>query len=97
MKEHFYIYILSSLHNRVLYIGVTTDLIKRVWEHKNKTIKGFTEKYNIDQLVYFEIYDNAEHALRRERTMKEWKRDWKIKLIETKNPEWDDLYEDICA
>lgn len=97
MKQHFYIYILSSLHNRVLYIGLTSDLQKRIWEHKNKIIKGFTQKYNVDRLVYYEVYDDAENAIKRERNMKEWKREWKIELIEKKNPEWKDLYDQICA
>lgn len=97
MKEHFYVYILSSVHNRVLYIGMTSELPKRVWEHKNKVIKGFTAKYNVDRLVYYEVHDNAEAAISRERAMKEWKRAWKVDLIEKENPEWRDLYESICA
>jgi putative endonuclease len=97
MKEHFYVYILASFNNRVLYTGMTSELPKRVWEHKNKVIKGFTNKYNVDRLVYYEVYDDAENAIKRERNIKEWKRDWKIELIEKKNPEWRDLYEEICA
>lgn len=97
MKEYFYIYILASLHNRVLYIGLTTDLRKRVWEHKNGVIKGFTKKYNVNRLVYYEVHDNAEAGTKRERNMKEWKRQWKIELIEKDNSEWIDLYEEICA
>lgn len=62
MKESFYVYILSSLHNRVLYIGLTSDLKKRIWEHKNGTVKGFTKKYNVDRLVYYEVYDTAEEG-----------------------------------
>ncbi|MCB9991462.1 MAG: GIY-YIG nuclease family protein [Rhodospirillales bacterium] len=97
MKKSFYVYILSSTHNRVLYIGVTSDLPKRVWEHKNRVIKGFTEKYNVDRLVYYEVYNDSESAIKRERNMKEWKRDWKVQLIEKENPEWQDLYKTICA
>lgn len=96
MEQKFYVYILSSFHNRVLYIGMTSDLPKRVWEHKNKVIKGFTDKYNVNRLVYYEVYDDAESAIKRERNMKEWKRDWKIELIEKQNPEWLDLFEQIC-
>lgn len=95
MKEHFYVYILSSYQNRVLYIGCTSDLQKRIWQHKEKQIEGFTKKYNVTRLVYYEVYDEAESALKRERNMKEWKREWKIKRIEAMNPEWKDLYEEL--
>lgn len=97
MKESFYVYILSSLHNRVLYIGMTSDLRRRVWEHKERVIKGFTAQYNVDRLVHFEEFNDAENAIKRERAMKEWKRDWKVDLIQERNPEWRDLYKDICA
>lgn len=97
MKEKFYVYITASLHNRVLYIGVTSDLTKRIWEHKNKVVKGFSDRYNVDRLVYFEIFDDAQNAIKREKNMKEWKRQWKTDLIEKENPEWNDLYEKICA
>jgi putative endonuclease len=93
MNKTYTVYILSSLHNRVLYIGMTSDLPKRVWEHKNKVIKGFTARYNVDRLVYFEVYQDPDIATQRERAMKEWKRDWKIKLIERDNPGWVDLSE----
>ncbi len=92
MKEYFYVYILASLHNRVLYIGMTSDLLKRIWEHKSRIIEGFTKRYNVDRLVYYEVYDNAEAAIKRERGLKEWKRDWKIQLIEKNNKDWNDLY-----
>lgn len=97
MREKFFVYILSSLHNRVLYIGMTSDLPKRVWEHKERVVEGFTAKYNVDRLVYFEVFSDAQAAIKRELSMKEWKRDWKVELIEKNNPEWRDLYEDICA
>lgn len=97
MKEYFYVYILASFHNKVLYIGLTSDLAKRVWEHKNKIIQGFTHKYNVDRLVYYEVFNDSENAIKRERSMKEWQRSWKIELIEEKNPEWKDLFEEICA
>ena len=91
MKQ-FFVYILASRRNGTLYIGVTSDLPKRVWEHKERVVPGFTAQYGCDRLVYFEAYDNAEAALLRERRMKEWKRAWKIELIEENNPEWVDLY-----
>ena len=96
MKERFYVYITASLHNRVLYIGMTSDLVKRIWEHKNKVVKGFSSRYNVDRLVYYEVYDNAEAAVKRERNLKEWKREWKVRLIEEENAGWTDLYETIC-
>ncbi|OGI31757.1 MAG: excinuclease ABC subunit C [Candidatus Moranbacteria bacterium RIFCSPLOWO2_12_FULL_48_12] len=71
------------------------DLLKRVWEHKNKKVKGFTEKYGVDRLVYYEQTNDVRIALQREKTLKRWKRDWKLELIEKENPEWMDLYEKI--
>lgn len=97
MKENFYVYLVCSFHNRVLYVGVTSDLPKRIWGHKNKVADGFTKKYNVDRLVYFEKFDDAENAIKREKNIKEWKRGWKIELVEQNNPEWRDLYEEICA
>lgn len=87
------VYILASKKEGTLYIGVTSDLEKRVWQHKNKIIKGFTEKYNVDKLVYYEQTENVESALTREKQLKEWQRRWKIRLIEKDNPEWNDLSE----
>jgi len=95
MKEHFYIYMLASEERGTIYIGVTSDLIKRVWEHKNKVVEGFTKRYEVGQLVYYEVHDSAEFALTREKQMKEWKRQWKINLIEEENPHWHDLYDRI--
>jgi len=91
MKSYF-IYILASQRNGTLYIGVTSNLLKRVWEHKNKEVKGFTEKYGVDKLVYFEQTENVMSAMERERQLKKWNRIWKIKLIEKNNPKWEDLY-----
>ena len=91
MKAYF-VYILSSQRNGTLYIGVTSDLLKRIWEHKNKKVDGFTKKYNVDKLVYFEQTENVMSALEREKQLKKWNRSWKIKLIENKNPKWQDLY-----
>lgn len=94
MKQS-YVYILASRKDGALYIGVTSDLIKRIYEHKEELAEGHTKKYNIKRLVYFEIHDEIEQAILREKQMKAWKRDWKIELIEQNNPEWKDLYEDI--
>lgn len=90
-----YVYILASKKNGTLYIGVTTDLKRRIFEHKEKLIAGFTCKYNVDHLVYFEVYDDYWDAANRERRMKKWKREWKIKLIEKENQDWMDLYETL--
>ncbi len=95
MEKSFYVYILSSKRNGTLYIGVTSDLIKRIWEHKNKLVEGFTEKYGVDKLVYYEQFRGAEYALRREKRLKKYNRKWKIDLIEKINPNWKDLYEDL--
>lgn len=91
----YYIYILASKKNGTLYIGVTSNLQKRVWEHKNNFVKGFTEKYNVHLLVYYEQFENIEQAIIKEKQLKKWKRYWKIKLINTMNPVWNDLYSDI--
>jgi len=89
------VYILASGRNGTLYLGVTSDLVKRMWEHKNSMVKGFTEKYHVHQHVWYELHDSMESALIREKRIKDWKRDWKLRLIESKNPEWTDLYETI--
>ena len=91
----YYVYILTNRKNGTLYIGVTNNLIKRVFEHKNKVFKGFTEKYDINKLIYYECYDNIEYAIQREKRMKKWNRNWKIELIEKNNKEWKDLYLDL--
>lgn len=90
------VYILASKKNGVLYIGVTSNLVKRIWQHKNNEVKGFTKKYHIHNLVWFEIHETMESAISRERKLKKWRRDWKITLIEKGNPEWIDLYSNIC-
>ena len=94
MKQY-YVYILASKRNGTLYIGVTNDLTKRVWQHKSKIADGFTKKYGVDKLVYYEMTENIEGAILREKQLKNWHRQWKINLIQSKNPEWRDLYEDI--
>ena len=93
MKQ-IYVYIMASKRNGTLYLGVTSDLIKRVWEHRNKLVKGFTEKYGVE-LVYFEMHADAENAVRREKQIKKWNRAWKLRLIEEKNRDWRDLFADI--
>ncbi len=93
----FFVYLLASEPYGTLYIGLTTNLSRRVWEHKNKLVPGFTAKYGVDRLVWFEIHDDREAALRREKQLKEWNRDWKINLIESNNRHWVDLYPDLPA
>jgi len=92
IKNQYYIYILTSKRNSVLYIGVTSNLIKRIYEHKNNIIEGFSKKYRIHKLVYYEIINDIESAIRREKQLKKWNRKWKLELIEKNNPEWRDLY-----
>jgi putative endonuclease len=94
MKQS-YVYILASNPNGTLYIGVTSDLIKRVYEHKNNLLKGFTEKYGVHALVYYEVHEDIREAITREKQMKKWLRKWKIELIEKTNPQWCDLYDDV--
>ena len=91
----YYIYILASKRNGTLYVGVTSNLIKRIYAHKKKLIGGFTERYNVDRLVYFESTTDIESAILREKRIKKWKRRWKIDLIEKNNPSWKDLYHEI--
>lgn len=91
----FHIYILTNKTNRVLYIGVTNDLVRRIYEHKNALIEGFTKKYNVQKLVYYEEAENPLEAIEREKQLKRWHRDWKINLITKNNPIWKDLSEDI--
>ena len=93
----YYVYILASKRNGTLYIGVTNNLIKRVWEHKQKLIEAFTKKYGVDKLVYFEQTPDINSAITREKQLKKWNRAWKIRLIEEKNPEWKDLYDEFFA
>ena len=96
MHTESYVYLLANKHNNVLYTGVTSDLIRRVYEHKNKLVKGFTQKYNVDRLVYYEACANIVVAIEREKQIKAWSRKKKDDLINALNPEWDDLYRSIC-
>ncbi len=91
----YYVYILASKKGGTLYIGVTNDIKRRVFEHKAKIVKGFSEKYCVDKLVYVERCGDIKDAIRREKALKRWNRKWKIDLIEKMNPEWKDLFEDI--
>jgi len=89
------VYILASKRKGTLYIGVTSDLTKRVWEHKNDLVDGFTKRYRVHRLVWYEFHESMESALKREKSMKGWKRVWKLELIENVNPDWEDLYNTI--
>jgi len=95
--KNYYVYIMASKKNGVLYIGVTNDLIRRCDEHRNYEIEGFTSKYHVHRLVHFEETEDVYSAIEREKALKKWNRDWKVKLIERGNPEWRDLYEDIVG
>ena len=97
MNKDYFIYILASQRNGTLYIGITSDLIKRVWQHKEKLADGFTKKYNVNRLVYFEQFRDPESAIRREKRLKKYTRQWKINIIEKENPEWKDLYETLVS
>jgi len=88
-------YILASAKNGTLYIGVTSNLVQRVWQHKNNQVEGFTEKYHVHMLVYYEQHQTMDAAITREKQLKKWNREWKINLIEEGNPEWRDLWESI--
>jgi putative endonuclease len=91
----YYVYLLASGKHRTLYLGVTNDLVRRIYEHKTKTVRGFTARYDVNRLVWFECYDDPATAIAREKELKKWRRDWKIALIEDANPDWDDLYNSI--
>jgi len=86
------VYILANKRNGTLYIGVTSDLVKRIWQHKNNLVEGFTKRYGVHQLVWYELHENMRSAVEREKRMKEWKRKWKLESIESMNPDWQDLY-----
>jgi len=94
--KNFYVYILCNKRNGTLYTGVTSDLIKRVYEHKNNLVDGFTKKYSVHRLVWYEMYEAVDVAINREKQIKKWKRKWKLELIGKYNPEWNDLYDSLC-
>ena len=93
--NQYYVYILASQRNSTLYIGVTNNLIKRVYEHKQNLVEGFTKKYNVHTLVWYESTSDIESAITREKQLKEWHRKWKLRLIEENNHQWDDLYNSL--
>jgi putative endonuclease len=93
----YYVYLLASDKYGTLYLGVTKDVVRRVHEHKSKVVAGFTKRYSVERLVWFEIYDDALTAIAREKELKKWRRDWKIRLIAERNPQWIDLYPEIAA
>jgi len=95
VDNKYFVYILASKKNGVLYVGMTNDLVRRIYEHKNHILKGFTSKYNIDNLIYFEVFSSPYDAIVREKQIKKWNRVWKTRLIEKENPGWDDLYSKI--
>lgn len=95
MEKLYAVYIMASRQNGTLYIGMTSDLVKRVYEHRNGLIKGFTHKYAVKQLVYYTFFGDVTLAIQKEKQMKNWKRAWKLKLIEEFNPQWHDMYNDI--
>ena len=97
MNRYFYTYILASKRNGTLYVGITSNLIRRIYEHKNDLTDGFTKKYSVHDLVYFEQHLDVNIAIRREKRLKEWPRKWKLALIEVDNPEWRDLYPEITG
>jgi putative endonuclease len=91
----YYVYIIASKKNGTIYTGVTRDLIKRSYQHKTNLVKGFTQKYNVHTLVYYESSKDIESAIEREKQLKNWRRNWKVQLIEKNNPEWEDLYDEL--
>lgn len=95
VDKRYYVYMLASGRYGTLYIGVTSDIVKRVWQHREGLADGFTRKYNVKQLVWFETHEDATEAITREKQIKKWNRAWKIELIQNGNPHWRDLYEDI--
>jgi putative endonuclease len=93
----YYVYILASRKHGTLYVGVTGDLLRRAYQHKTHAARGFTSRYSVDMLVWFETYDDPINAIAREKEIKKWRREWKINLIEQTNPEWIDLYESFAS
>jgi len=91
----YFVYILASQRNGTLYIGMTSDIAKRVWEHKEGIVRGFTKSYNVKNLVHYELFDDVRDAIEREKRLKKWNRQWKLNLIESNNPNWNDLYETL--
>ncbi len=97
MSRIYHVYILASKRNGTLYIGVTNNLARRIWDHKERIIEGFTKKYDIKLLVYYEEFQDIRDAITREKALKRWNRSWKLRLIEGMNPNWNDLYEELVG
>jgi len=97
LTKTYFVYLLASGRNGTLYVGVTNDVVRRVWEHKQKVVPGFTKTHDVDRLVWFEVHNSIEAAITREKQIKRWKRDWKIDLFQDSNPRWDDLYPAIAG
>ncbi|CAN5284387.1 GIY-YIG nuclease family protein [soil metagenome] len=95
--KSYYVYILASRPDGAIYVGITSDLVKRVFEHRSKPVPSFTSRYNIAKLVWFEVYDDPLNAIAREKQLKKWRRAWKVALIARDNPEWRDKWEEICS
>jgi putative endonuclease len=89
------VYMLASRRNGTLYVGVTSDLVKRIWEHKDDAVEGFTRRYRVHTLVWYEVHESMMSAIAREKAMKEWHREWKVRLLEKDNPDWRDLYQEL--
>ena len=97
MEKRFAVYLLASRRNGTLYVGVTSDLVQRVWQHRTNAVEGFTARHDVHRLVWFELHESAESAIQREKRIKKWERDWKVRLIEAGNPYWNDLYASIAS
>ena len=97
LAVQYYVYILASTPNGTLYVGVTNDLLRRVYEHRESLVDGFTKRHGVKMLVYYEVHESPEQAIRREKALKRWNRDWKIALIEHDNPQWIDLWDGLSG
>ena len=97
MDKIFIVYIMASRKNGTLYVGVSGDPVGRIWQHKNEWFEGFTKRYGVKRLVWYEVHEDAEAAIQREKRLKEWHRAWKIRLIEARNPDWRDLYSEVIG
>jgi putative endonuclease len=95
VTKQFYVYIMASKRNGTLYVGVTSDLVQRTWQHKDDQVEGFTSKYAVKMLVCFEVHETPESAIAREKQIKKWNRAWRLNLIERSNPQWRDLYDSV--
>ena len=97
MRRQYYVYTMTNELYGTLYVGMTNDLVARIWEHRSKALKGFTQEYGLDRLVWYEVHEDPYEAITREKRIKNWNRDWKVNLVQRMNPAWDDLYEGLMA